>query len=171
MPQVPLPAEVNLEPQLVIGVDHLVREGILEVSPVAHLVGADENPVRGLEPAALALDLQSRRQAGRAAAAQDVGRGHPLPVVELGDLVVEEAHRGRVGEQPVAVLLAPLDVAGLVGAVSVLAVVEDALICYLPCEDLEVVDPPLGLGVEAGSRWVVLEVGVGRLLVWLWLWL
>lgn len=144
-----------------------MRERVLEVSPVAHLVGAHEDPVRGLEPAALPLDLQARGQAGRAAPAQDVGRGHALAVVQLGDLVVEEAHRRRVGEEPVAVLLAPLDVAGLVGAVPVLAVVEDALVCYLPREDLEVVDPPLRLGVEAGSRWVVLEVGVGRLLVWL----
>lgn len=138
-------------------------QGVLEVAAVAHLVGADEDAVGGLEAAALALDLQVRGQAGRAPAADDAGRAHGPAVVELGDLVVEEADGRTVGEQPVAVLLAPPHVALLVGPVPVLPVVEHALVADLPRQDPEVVDPPLRLGVEARAGWVVLEVEVGLL--------
>lgn len=55
---------VDAELEVVPGVQHFVGEGVLEVAPVAELVGAEEDAVREGEAAGLG---------GCAAAAEDVG--------------------------------------------------------------------------------------------------
>lgn len=139
---------------------HLVRKRVLEMTAVPDLVRADEDAVRGLEPAALPLDAALGGQPRGAPPADDAVGPEAAAVVELGDAVVEEAHDGRVAEEPVAVGLCALDVAGLVGAVARLAVVEDAFLRDAACEDVEVVHPPACARVEARAGGVVLEVEV-----------
>lgn len=141
-----------------------MRQRILQVAPVPHRIAANQDAVLGVEPAALARDAPIGRQLGGAPPTQDIRGVHLAAVVQLGDAVVEEEHRRRVGEQPVAEPFGAGDVAGLVDAAAVLAEVEDALGGHAPRDGVEVVDPPFCFGVEAGAGWVVLEVGV-----WFWL--
>lgn len=162
MLQVQIPHPIHLPPQVIPRVDHLVRERVLQVLPVPDLVGADHDAVGGAEAARLAVDLAVLGQARGAPAALDVGRVEGA--VEAGDLFVEEAHGRGEGEEPVAVLLAALAVALLVGAIPGFAVVEGAFGCHAAREDVEVVHPPLCLRVEAGAGGVV-----GELARWLFL--
>lgn len=161
MLQVALP--VDLPAQVVPGVDHLVAERVLEVLAVAHLVGAQQDAAARVEPAALAVHLAVLGEPGGAPAAHDVGRVQ-VPV-QRPDLLPQEAHRRAVRKRPVPELLAPLAVGFFVDAVPLLPVVEHALGRHVARQDLEVVDPPLGLRVEAGARRVVLDdgrkVGIG----------
>lgn len=107
----------------------------------------------GAEATRLPMDLAVVRQTGWTPTTDDVGRVE-VPV-EGAYLLGHEADDGRVGHQPVAVVLASLAVAFLVDLVSPLAVVEHAFLCRLAGEDSEVVHPPLHLGVEAGASGIV----------------
>ena len=83
--------------------------------------------------------------------------------VQRGHLVAQEADGGGVREQVGAVLFAARAIARLVGFVPVFAVVLDPFAGYAPCEDVEVVEPPLHGGVVAGAGGVVgEEAGEGR---------
>lgn len=154
---------INLEAQVIPGMHHFMTKCIFDVLAIADLVGAEQDTVVRVKTARLAMDLAVLGEAGRAAAADDVG-GVEVPV-EVGDAFAHEAHRGRVRKGPVAVTFALPAVALLVLAVPLLPVVEGALAGYLARQDLEVVYPPLGLRVEARARRVVLhdgwEVAVG----------
>lgn len=155
MLEILLSEPVHLVPQVVPGVHHLVAERVLEVLAVADLVCADEDAVLRAEAAGLPVDLAVLGEAGRAAPADDVGGVEPA--VERGHLVPHENHRGRVAEGPVPVLVAALAVGRLVGAVPRLPVVELAFGRDRARQDLEVVDPPGRLGVEACPLRVVFD--------------
>jgi hypothetical protein len=95
---------VHFEAQMIVGVHHLVRQRVLHVSAVAHLVGADQDAVLGIEAAALpgvAFTADHSRGVHGCAAvagAQEV------------DVVFEEAHDRRVVEEPFLVVVAALAV-------------------------------------------------------------
>lgn len=132
---------------------HLVRQRVLEVLPIPHLVGADQDTLFRVEAATLAMYVAVLCQARWAATACNVGGVEAA--VEVSELVIKEADGRGGGEEPVAILLAAAAVALLVDAVPVLAVVEHALAGHVTGEDLEVVHPPFCLGVEAGPGGVV----------------
>lgn len=145
--QIPIADEIDLPAEVVPGVNHLVGEGVLEMAPARELVGAEEDAGAGVEAAALAVDGAVFGQAGGAAGADDVG-GVDAAVEGL-DALPQEHHRRRVLERPVPPLVAALAVPLLVHPVPLLAVVERPLGVDRPRQDLEVVDPPLRLRVEA----------------------
>lgn len=88
---------VHLEAQVVVGMHHLVRQRVLHVPAVAHLVRADEDAVLGVEAASLA------RIAAPAEDAAGVDGGAAAAGAEQVDVVFHEAHDGRVGEEPFGV--------------------------------------------------------------------
>lgn len=155
MLQVLVAGPVHLPAQVVPGVHHLVGQCVLEMAPVTDLVGADEDAVAGAEAAALAVDLAVLGEAGGAATADDVVAVEAA--VEGLDLFAQEPHRGRVLHGEVPVVLAPLAVTLLVGRRPRLPVMELALGRHLAGQDLEIIDPPFGLRVEARPRRVVLD--------------
>lgn len=95
---------VHLKPQVIVSVHHLMRDRILGVSPVAHLVCADENAVLGIEAAGLL------RVAFLAYHALGRYRGAAVAGPQQVDVVLHEADDGRVGEQPFRVADAALTV-------------------------------------------------------------
>jgi hypothetical protein len=102
---------IHLEPQVVVGVHHLVRQRVLHVAAVAHVVCADQDAVVRVEAAALF---------GGALAADDARGVQGCAAVggaEQVDVVFEEAHDGRVGEEPFLVVVAARDVGGFVQVV------------------------------------------------------
>ena len=102
---------IHLEAQVIVGVHHLVRQRVLHVSAVAHLVCADQDAVFGIEAAALP---------GVAFAADHPRGVHGCAAVggaQQVDVVFEEAHDGRVVEEPFLVVVAALTVDLLVQVV------------------------------------------------------
>ena len=155
MPQVLSPSPVHLPPQVIPSVHHLVRERVLQVAPIPDLVRAEQDPVRGAEPSGLPDHRAVLRHLSRTPTTHHV-LGVQLAVEPL-NLVAQEAHARRVGEEPIAVLLAARAVAGLVGSVPLLAVVLYALARHFPRQDAEVVEPPARRRVVACAGWVVGE--------------
>lgn len=129
--QILLAHKVHLPPQMVIGMDHFVGQGILQVAAGADRVAANQDAVVGVKAAALAGDAAVGGEASGAAAADNVGGVHFAAVVELGDAVVEEEDGGRKGQEPVAEALGAGDVARFVDAVALFAVVEYAFVCHV----------------------------------------
>lgn len=68
---------------------------------------------------------------------------------------MKESNSGGICEKPVTIFVASLAISFLMDLVSPFAVVELTFWGHLAGEDLEVVYPPLGLGVEAGARGIV----------------
>ena len=95
---------VHLEAQVVVGVHHLVRQRVLHVSAVAHLVGADQDAVLGIEAAALSGVAFTADHARGVHGCAAVARAQQV------DVVFEEAHDWRVVEEPFFVVVAALAV-------------------------------------------------------------
>ena len=136
---------LNLPLQMVPGVHHLVGHGVLLVSAVPELVGAEQDAVVDVEAAALL---------GAAHAAVDVLRVQVA--AQLGHLVLEELDGGRVLQQVVAVGLAPLAVRvglGLVHLFEVLALERHVAIArhIAAHQDGEGAAPGVVDGVELGG--------------------
>lgn len=161
LPQIPLPPEIHLPPQRIIRMHHLMRQHILQMPAIPHLVRTHQDAMRGLEPAALPLHPPVAGQSSGTPRAADLVRAEALPVVEVGDLVVQKQDGGRPPQQPVAVGRDARDVAGFVGAVAGLAVVEEAFRGDGAGERVEERDPVVRGGIEAGAGRVIFEVEVG----------
>ena len=132
---------------------HLVREGILEVSTIAHFIGAKQDAVEGAKPAALAMHGPVIGQPRRTPPTHDI-----VPVelaAQFAHPVSEKADGRRLRQTPVSPFFALGAVPRFVYPVSRFPVVELSLCCYLPRDYLEVVHPPPLLRVEACSGWVV----------------
>lgn len=159
MPQLFIASPVHPPSYVIICVHHLVRQRVLEVATIPNLVGAQQDAMARRKPSRLPDD---------GAVLADVRRTPPADHVRLVqvaierlDLLSQEAYRGRVRKQPVAVLLALLAVALLVPSVAILAIVVHAFGGHLVRQDLEVVHEPLDARVVARSRGVILEKASG----------
>lgn len=134
---------------------------ILHMASCPNRIRTHQNPVPRLKPTTLPLHLAVSRKTRGATTADYIRGVHALAVVELCDALVEEAHCGAVGKEPVAVGFAGAHVAFFVGASAGFAVVEEAFGGYPAGDDVEVVDPPFGGRVEACTGGVVFEVEFG----------
>jgi hypothetical protein len=110
VPQV-LRVPIDLEPQMIVRVHHLMRHRVLHLLARLHVVGAQLDPVRLVEAA-----LHARL------AAPAVHVVFAQVAAQLPDVVAHEANDGRVLQQPVALRLAPLAVDRLVPHVRVVPV-------------------------------------------------
>ena len=108
MPQV---IGIQLEPQVIVGVYHLMRNRILQVSSIPQMIRTHQDAVFRIETAALL---------GIAASTADVlgryGGGARVRAEEV-DVVFHEADDGGVGEEPGFVFVAAGTVAGFVDGV------------------------------------------------------
>lgn len=94
---------IQLEPQVVVCVDHLVCHCILHVTSVSELVCAQQDAKFWIEASALLCS-----------AALNTHVGLVQVMTEQVDVVSHEAYYGRVFQQPFPVLLCTLDIALLV---------------------------------------------------------
>ena len=86
MPQI---IRIQLEAQMIIGMHHLMRHGILHMPPIPKLVRTQQNPILGIKPSTLSRSAASTAHILRVqVVAQEV------------DVVAHEAHDGRVLQQP-----------------------------------------------------------------------
>lgn len=96
---------VHLKPQVIISMHHLMRQRILQMSAIPHLVRADQNAVLRIKAAALLVVAFAAHDA-----VWSHGRGS-VGGTEQVDVVFEEAHDGTVREEPFFVGVGAGDVA------------------------------------------------------------
>ena len=97
---------IQLEPQMIVGVDHLMGHGIFHMTSVSELVGAQQNTKVRVKATALLCG-----------AALNTHICLIQVMAQQVDVVAHESHYGRVLEQPFAILFCAGDVALFVDCV------------------------------------------------------
>lgn len=148
MPQI---TPINLPPQMIPGMHHLMRQSILQMSLVPHLIRAYEDSVVGRETTALTdfafnhlccavfFGFWNFDDPCRAALAVNIGCIQVS--VEVANLAIQEANDGTVLKQIISPLLGVLYVAGFVSYVCVFTESFLSLARHLVRQDIIIIRP------------------------------